>query len=98
MVITNGENLAKIMRNNINKANTKKEKIEVEIGEITYSMTINHKYSLNNIKDLYEKLKQENYFQTKPSFFIENNEIISNEPKELEILKNLNTSSNKKRE
>ena len=84
--------------NNINKANTKKEKIEVEIGEITYPMTINHKYSLNNIKDLYEKLKQENYFQKKPSFFIENNEIISNEPKELEILTNLNTSSNKKRE
>ena len=51
--------------NNINKANTKKEKIEVEIGEITYPMTINHKYSLNNIKDLYEKLKQENYFQKK---------------------------------
>lgn len=83
--------------NNINIPNKKKEKIEVEIGEIKYPMTINHKYSLNNIKDLYEKLKRDNYFQTKPSYFVEDNEIINNEPKELEIVKNLVTSSSKNR-
>ena len=61
-------------------------------------MTINYKYSINNIKDLYQKLKQDNYFQNKPDYLVENNEIISNEPKELEILKNISTSSNIKKE
>ena len=83
--------------NNINTPNKKKEKIEVEIGEIKYPLTINMKYTTNNIKDLYQKLKQENYFQTKPNYLVEDNEIISNEPKELEILKTLTTSSNKNR-
>ena len=83
--------------NNINIPNKKTEKIEVEIGEIKYPLTISYKYSINNIKDLYEKLKKENYFQIKPSYYFENNEIINNEPKELEILKTLNTSSNKNR-
>jgi hypothetical protein len=84
--------------NNINSPNKKTEKIEVEIGEIKYPLTINYKYSINNIKDLYQKLKQDNYFQNKPDYLVENNEIISNEPKELEILKNISTSSNIKKE
>ena len=77
--------------NNSNNKTKKTEKIEVEIGEIKYPLKISYKYSINNIKDLYQKLKEENYFETKPVYLVEDNEIINNKPKNLEIL---STSSN----
>ena len=79
---------------NQNKQNKKKEKIEVEIGEIKYPLTINYKYSLNNIRDLYQQLKQENFFENKPTFLVEENEIINNKPKNLEFIQTSITSSN----
>ena len=80
--------------NTQNNQNKKKEKIEVEIGEIKYPLTINYKYSLNNLRDLYQKLKQENYFENRPSFLVEENEIINNKPKNLQFIQTLITSSN----
>jgi len=82
--------------NNSNKQNKKIEKIEVEIGEIKYPLTINYKYTLNNLKDIYQKLKQENYFETKPIYLVQDNEIINDKPKNLEIIEKVNTSSNQK--
>jgi len=80
---------------NQSNQNKKKEKIEVEIGEIKYPLAINHKYSINNLKDIYLKLKQENYFDVKPVFLVENNEILNNKPKNLQFIQTESTSSNK---
>ena len=81
---------------NSSKQNKKTEKIEVEIGEIKYPLTINYKYTLNNLKDIYQKLKQENYFEAKPKYLVQDNEIINDRPKNLEIMEKINTSSNQK--
>ena len=83
--------------NNSNSNNyiKKKEKIEVEIGEIKYPLTINYKYSISSIKDIYQKLKEENYFETKPVFLVEDNEILNNKPKNLQIIQTIDTSSNR---
>ena len=67
------------------------EKIEVELSEIKYPLTINYKYSIKNLKDIYQKLKKENSFNIKPSYLVEENEIISNRPKDIDIF---NTSLN----
>ena len=67
------------------------EKIEVELSEIKYPLIINYKYSINNLKDIYQKLKKENSFNIKPSYLVEENEIISNRPKDIDIF---NTSLN----
>ena len=77
-----------------NYQNKKKEKIEVEIGEIKYPLAINYKYSINDLKSTYQKLKQENYFEIKPIFLVEENEILNNQPKNLEVFQNISTSSN----
>ena len=77
-----------------NNQNKKKEKIEVEIGEIKYPLAINYKYSINDLKNTYQKLKQENYFEIKPTFLVEENEILNNQPKNLEVFQNISTSSN----
>ena len=77
-----------------NNQNKKKEKIEVEIGEIKYPLAINYKYSINDLKSTYQKLKQENYFEIKPIFLVEENEILNNQPKNLEVFQNISTSSN----
>ena len=77
-----------------NNQNKKKEKIEVEIGEIKYPIAINYKYSINDLKSTYQKLKQENYFEIKPIFLVEENEILNNQPKNLEVFQNISTSSN----
>ena len=86
-----GENNNEYHYNNQNK---KKEKIEVEIGEIKYPLAINYKYSINDLKSTYQKLKQENYFEIKPTFLVEENEILNNQPKNLEVFQNISTSSN----
>ena len=86
-----GENINEYHYNNQNK---KKEKIEVEIGEIKYPLTINYKYSINDLKSTYQKLCQENYFEIKPIFLVEENEILNNQPKNLEVFQNISTSSN----
>ena len=67
------------------------KKIEVELSEIKYPLTINYKYSIKNLKDIYQKLKKENSFNIKPSYLVEENEIISNRPKDIDIF---NTSLN----
>ena len=77
-----------------NNQNKKKEKIEVEIGEIKYPLAINYKYSINDLKSTYQKLCQENYFEIKPIFLVEENEILNNQPKNLEVFQNISTSSN----
>jgi len=77
-----------------NNQNKKKEKIEVEIGEIKYPLAINYKYSINDLKSTYQKLKQENYFEIKPTFLVEENEILNHQPKNLEVFQNISTSSN----
>lgn len=82
------------INSNYIKQNKKKEKIEVEIGEIKYPLTIDYKYSINNLIDIYQQLKKENYFEKKPVFLIENNEILNNKPKELQIIQMVSTSSN----
>ena len=76
---------------NSNNQNKKTEHIEVEVGEIKYPLTINHKYTINYLNDLYLKLKNENFFDTKPKYLVEENEIINNKPKSIEI--NQTTSS-----
>ena len=86
-----GENNNEYHYNNQNK---KKEKIEVEIGEIKYPLAINYKYSINDLKSTYQKLKQENYFEIKPTFLVEENEILNHQPKNLEVFQNISTSSN----
>jgi len=86
-----GENNNEYHYNNQNK---KKEKIEVEIGEIKYPLAINYKYSINDLKSMYQKLKQENYFEIKPTFLVEENEILNHQPKNLEVFQNISTSSN----
>ena len=80
--------------NNQNNLNKKKEKIEVEIGEIKYPLAVNYKYSINDLKDIYQKLKQENYFEIKPIFLVEENEILNDQPKNLQMFQNISTSSN----
>ena len=77
-----------------NNQNKKKEKIEVEIGEIKYPLAINYKYSINDLKSTYQKLKEENYFEIKPIFLVEENEILNNQPKNLDVFQNISTSSN----
>ena len=81
------------MKNNYNyyNSNKKVEKIEVELSEIKYPLTINYKYSINNLKDIFQKLQKENAFNIKPNYLVDENEIINNRPKGLDIF---NTSSN----
>ena len=79
---------------NQNDKNKKTEKIEVEISEIKYPLTINYKYSLNDLKDIYQKLKQEKYFDVKPVFFVDDNEILNDKPKNLQFNNDISTSSN----
>ena len=73
--------------NNKNNNYNKKGQIEVEIGEIKYPLTINYKYNNNYLTSVYLKLKNENFFETKPNYLVEDNEIISNRPKNIEIVK-----------
>ena len=82
---------------NNNNPNKKNEKIEVEMDEIKYPLIINYKYSFNSIRDIYQKLKKDNYFETKPTFLIEDNEIFNNEPKNLQIIENIPPSSQNKK-
>ena len=94
---SDGNSFIKSENNNeyhYNNQNKKKEKIEVEIGEIKYPLAINYKYSINDLKSTYQKLKQENYFEIKPTFLVEENEILNNQPKNLEVFQNISTSSN----
>ena len=72
--------------NNYNNNYNKKEQIEVEIGEIKYPLIINHKYSINYLNNVYLKLKNENFFDKKPTFLVGENEIINNKPKNIEII------------
>ncbi len=46
------------------------------------------------MKSTYQKLKEENYFEIKPIFLVEENEILNNQPKNLEVFQNISTSSN----
>ena len=94
---SDGNSFIKSENNNeyhYNNQNKKKEKIEVEIGEIKYPLAINYKYSINDLKSTYQKLCQENYFEIKPIFLVEENEILNNQPKNLEVFQNISTSSN----
>jgi hypothetical protein len=81
---------------NSNEQNKSKKQtqtqIEVEIGEIKYPLTINHKYSINYLNNVYLKLKKENFFDKKPDYLVEENEIINTKPKDIEITSNINTS------
>ena len=56
-------------------------------------MTINHKYSINYLNNIYLKLKKENYFDKKPNYLVEENEIINIKPKNIEITNNINIST-----
>ena len=69
--------------NNYNKSG----KIEVEIGEIKYPLIINHKYSNNFLSNAFLKLKKEKFFDLKPNYLVEENEIINDNPKDIEIIK-----------
>ena len=78
---------------NTNEQSKKKTQIEVEIGEIKYPLTINHKYSINYLNNVYLKLKNENFFDKKPIYLVEENEIINSKPKNIEI-SNITSSPN----
>ena len=80
---------------NPNEQNKKKNQtqIEVEIGEIKYPLTINHKYTINYLNNVYQKLKSENFFDKKPNYLVEENEIINNKPKNIEVT-NITSSQN----
>lgn len=69
--------------NNYNRAG----QIEIEIGEIKYPLSIKYKYSNNFLNNIFLKLKNENVFDTKPKYLVEDNEIISNKPKNMENIK-----------
>ena len=88
----NNNNYYNYNSNEQNK-NKKQTKIEVEIGEIKYPLTINHKYSINYLNNIYLKLKKENYFDKKPNYLVEENEIINIKPKNIEITNNINIST-----
>ena len=83
---------------NSNNQNRKKEQIEVEIGEIKYPLTINHKYNINTLNNVYLKLKNEKFFDTKPNYLVEENEIINNKPKNIEIIQNTSSPNKSKRD
>lgn len=83
---------------NSNNQNRKKEQIEVEIGEIKYPLTINHKYNINTLNNVYLKLKNEKFFDTKPNYLVEENEIINNKPKSIEIMQNTSSPNRNKRD
>ena len=69
--------------NNFNKT----DQIEVEIGQIKYPLTINYKYTNSYLNDFYLKLKSKNFFEAKPNYLVEDNEIINNKAKNIEIIK-----------
>lgn len=73
-------------KNNNNNHN-KNEQIEVEIGEIKYPLSINYKYNINYLNNVFMKLKSENFFDKKPTFLVEENEIISDKPKDIDFIK-----------
>jgi hypothetical protein len=73
--------------NHTNNNYNKSGQIEVEIGEIKYPLSIKYKYSNNFLNNIFLKFKNENYFDTKPNYLVEDNEIISNKPKNIEIIK-----------
>ena len=77
-----------------NNSSNKTDQIEVEIGEIKYPLTINYKYNNSYMNDVYLKLKSKNFFETKPNYLVEENEIINNKPKNIEII-NVTSSPNK---
>ena len=91
---SDGNNYQKI-NNNYHNSNKKIEKIEVELSEIKYPLSINHKYSINNLKYIYQKLQKENAFNIKPNYLVEDNEIINDRPKEIDMF-NTSLNSNKK--
>lgn len=75
----------------------KTEQIEVEIGEIKYPLAINYKYNNSYLNNVYLKLKSKNVFETKPNYLVEENEIINNLPKNIEIIKSTSSPNNTKK-
>ena len=79
-------NNTKTQYNNNYNNNNQNSKIVIEIGEIKYPLTINHKYTTSYLNEVYLKLKNDKFFETKPNYLVEENEIINNKPKNIEII------------
>ena len=73
------------------------EEIEIDISKIKYSLNINNKYQLETVLQVYNKMKEEKKFDTKPKFNVEE-EIIGDKPKEIVVFKSLNEKDNFKKE
>ena len=63
--------------------NTKK--IEVDLDEIKYPLKIDKKYTMNNLMNVYVKLKQKGCFGKIPEFLVKENEIFGEKPKEIVV-------------
>lgn len=66
------------------------EEIEIDISNLKYSLNIKYKYSYQDMKQYLNKLKDQKFFEQAPKFLIEKNEeIISEKPKEIQVLDKL---------
>lgn len=74
--------------------NSQNVQIEVEMDDIKYPLKIDYKYSNEDIINLYEKMRKDGSLEIKPTFLVEENELISSKPKEIEL--SSFTSSEKK--
>ena len=60
-------------------------KIEVDLDEIKYPLKIDKKYTMNNLMEVYLKMKEKKYFEKIPQFLVEENEVLGQKPKKIVI-------------
>lgn len=85
---------------NNNKYKNSEEEIEIDVSSLKYSLNIKYKYTFQEMKNLYEQLKKENYFNDPPKFLSEGLDeiLIKDKPKEVQVLDNLIEEYEKKDE
>ena len=81
---------------NNNNNNNNNQEIEIDINKIKYNLIIKNKYSLNDIKKIYDELFIKNILNKKPKF-INEDEIVDDKIKKIvcfnEIKESLNINS-----
>ena len=70
--------------------NSNNQEIEIDISNLKYSLSIKHKYSFKDIKNVYKNLEQKKEFSERPVFLDEEKvDIYRDKPKELVALDEL---------
>lgn len=81
------------------KSNNTNKEIEIDISTLKYPLVIKYKYSFNEMKNIYQKLLTEKFFDNHPSFTEDKDkEVCSDKMKNIVTFDELIASSNKIKE